>query len=349
MSDKIDVHEHEADFQEIVQLIRKARYNALKSVNIELINLYWQVGEHISKRVENTEWGMGVVDKLADYLQRTQHDVKGFNRRGLYRMKQFYETYCGNENVSSLLTQISWTNHLLILSKTNSMEEKEFYLALSINEKYTSRELGRQIDSGFYERDMLSNANVSSLLTQNHADIISNFKDTYVLDFLNLPHHYSEKDLQKGIMSNLKNFILEFGKNFTFVGEEYRIQVGNNDYYIDLLFFHRELSCLVAFELKIDDFKPEYLGKINFYLEALDRNVKKPHENPSVGVILCKSKDEEVVEYALSHNLSKSMIAEYRTKLIEKEVLEHKLHELFRLSADNLEEADVNSLFFKQK
>lgn len=342
MSDKIDVHEHEADFQEIVQLIRKARYNALKSVNIELINLYWQVGEHISKRVENTEWGMGVVDKLADYLQRTQHDVKGFNRRGLYRMKQFYETYCGNENVSSLLTQISWTNHLLILSKTNSMEEKEFYLALSINEKYTSRELGRQIDSGFYERDMLSNANVSSLLTQNHADIISNFKDTYVLDFLNLPHHYSEKDLQKGIMSNLKNFILEFGKNFTFVGEEYRIQVGNNDYYIDLLFFHRGLSCLVAFELKIDDFKPEYLGKINFYLEALDRNVKKPHENPSVGVILCKSKDEEVVEYALSRNLSKSMIAEYRTKLIEKEVLEHKLHELFRLSADNLEEADVN-------
>lgn len=337
MSDKIDVHEHEADFQEIVQLIRKARYNALKSVNIELINLYWQVGEHISKRVENTEWGMGVVDKLADYLQRTQHDVKGFNRRGLYRMKQFYETYCGNENVSSLLTQISWTNHLLILSKTNSMEEKEFYLALSINEKYTSRELGRQIDSGFYERDMLSNANVSSLLTQNHADIISNFKDTYVLDFLNLPHHYSEKDLQKGIMSNLKNFILEFGKNFTFVGEEYRIQVGNNDYYIDLLFFHRELSCLVAFELKIDDFKPEYLGKINFYLEALDRNVKKPHENPSVGVILCKSKDEEVVEYALSRNLSKSMIAEYRTKLIEKEVLEHKLHELYILSANNLE------------
>jgi predicted nuclease of restriction endonuclease-like (RecB) superfamily len=286
LSDKIDVHEHEADFQEIVQLIRKARYNALKSVNIELINLYWQVGEHISKRVENTEWGMGVVDKLADYLQRTQHDVKGFNRRGLYRMKQFYETYCGNENVSSLLTQISWTNHLLILSKTNSMEEKEFYLALSINEKYTSRELGRQIDSGFYERDMLSNANVSSLLTQNHADIISNFKDTYVLDFLNLPHHYSEKDLQKGIMSNLKNFILEFGKNFTFVGEEYRIQVGNNDYYIDLLFFHRGLSCLVAFELKIDDFKPEYLGKINISqsFKIYDCRIQdKTHRKRSVG------------------------------------------------------------------
>ena len=341
MSDKIDVPEHEADFQEIVQLIRKARYNALKSVNQELIDLYWQVGDHISKKVDNAEWGIGVVDKLADYLQRTQHDVKGFNRRGLYRMKQFYETYCGNENVSSLLTQISWTNHLLILSKTNSMEEKEFYLALSIKEKYTSRELGRQIDSGFYERYMLSNANVSSLPTQNHADISSNFKDTYVLDFLNLSHHYSEKDLQKGIVSNFKNFILEFGKDFTFAGEEYRIQVGNNDYYIDLLFFHRELSCLVAFELKIDDFKPEYLGKLNFYLEALDRDVKKPHENPSVGVILCKSKDEEVVEYALSRTLSQSMVAEYRTKLIGKEVLEHKLHELFLQSVGGLEEGDV--------
>ncbi len=341
MSDKIDVQEHEADFQEIVLLIKNARYNALKSVNLELINLYWQVGEHISKKVENAKWGIRVVDKLAEYLHRTQHDVKGFNRRGLYRMKQFYETYCGNEKVSSLLTQISWTNHLLILSKTTSMEEKEFYLALSIKEKYTSRELGRQIDSGFYERYMLSNANVSSLLTQNHADIGSNFKDTYILDFLNLPHHYSEKDLQKGIVNNLKHFILEFGKDFTFAGEEYRIQVGNNDYYIDLLFFHRELSCLVAFELKIDDFKPEYLGKLNFYLEALDRDVKKPHENPSVGVILCKSKDEEVVEYALSRNLSQSMIAEYRTKLIEKEVLEQKLHELFLLLAESLEEEDA--------
>ena len=124
MSDKIDVQEHEADFQEIVQLIKKARYIALKSVNLELINIYWQVGEHISKKVENAEWGIGVVNKLAEYLHRTQHDIKGFNRRGLYRMKQFYETYCQNEKVSSLLTQISWTNHLLILSKTYNAQTR---------------------------------------------------------------------------------------------------------------------------------------------------------------------------------------------------------------------------------
>ncbi len=220
------------------------------------------------------------------------------------------------------------------------MEEKEFYLMLSVREKYTSRELGRQIDSGFHERYVLSNANVSALMTQSHPDIASAFKDTYILDFLNLPHHFSEKDLRNAITQNLKNFILEFGKDFTFAGEEYRIQVGNNDYYIDLLFFHRDLSCLVAFELKIDDFKPEYLGKLGFYLEALDRDVKKPHENPSVGVILCKSRDAEVVEYALSRNLSPAMVAEYRTKLIDREILQQKLHELFLLSEGSVEEGD---------
>lgn len=340
MSDRNEVLEFEEEFFEVVQIIQKARCNALKNVNSELINLYWQIGEYISRKVESAAWGLGVVDRLAEYLQRTQPDLKGFNRRGLYRMKQFYETYRGNEKVSALLTQLSWTNHLLILSKTKSMEEKEFYLMLSVREKYTSRELGRQIDSGFHERYMLSNANVSALMTQYHPDIASAFKDTYILDFLNLPHHFSEKDLRNAITQNLKNFILEFGKDFTFAGEEYRIQVGNNDYYIDLLFFHRDLSCLVAFELKIDDFKPEYLGKLGFYLEALDRDVKKPHENPSVGVILCKSRDAEVVEYALSRNLSPAMVAEYRTKLIDREILQQKLHELFLLSEGSVEEGD---------
>jgi len=329
--------EIEEQFFEISQLIQKARFNALKSVNTELVNLYWQVGEYISKKVESAEWGMAVVDRLSDYLHRSHPDLKGFNRRGLYRMKQFYKTYRGNEKVSAMLTQISWTNHLLILSKTKTIEEKEFYLVLSVKEKYTSRELERQIDSGFYERYMLSDTKVSALVTQNHPYITQAFKDTYILDFLNLPQQYSEKDLQRSITHNLKHFILEFGKDFTFVGEEYRIQVGNNDYFIDMLFFHRELRCLVVFELKIDDFKPEYLGKLNFYLEALDRDVKKLHENPSVGVILCKSKDDEVVEYAISRNLSPALVAEYKTKLIDKKVLQQKLHELFMLSMGNMD------------
>ncbi len=153
-------------------------------------------------------------------------------------------------------------------------------------------------------------------------------RDMYMLGFLDLPEPYREYDLKKAILKNMKKFLLEIGRDFIFMGEEYHLQVGKNDYYTDLIFFHRELQCLVAIELKIDDFKPEYLGKMQFYLEALDRDVKKPHENPSVGIILCKSKDEDVVEYALSRNMSPTMISEYRTKLISKEILQKKLEEL---------------------
>jgi len=315
-------------FSEVLTMIHQARYDAIKSVNAELIKLYWRVGEYISKKLATAEWGDAVVEQLADYIQNKNPEFKGFTRRGLYRMHQFYETYHRNKIVSPLVTQLSWSNHLMILSKTKTQEEKEFYIRLCIKENYTKREIERQIDSGYYERAMLSKKKfVSSALTQIHPDPASVFKDTYVLDFLALPKEYLERDLRKSIVTNLRDFILEFGKDFTFVGQEYRIQVGGNDYYIDLLFFHRGLKCLVMLELKIDDFKPEYLGKLNFYLEALDRDVKKQDENPSVGIILCKSKDDEVVEYAISRNLSPALIAEYKTKLIPKKVLLKKLHE----------------------
>ena len=319
-------------FSEVVNMIHRARYDAIKSVNAELVKLYWSIGQYISKKIEAAELGDAVVGGLADYIQANHPEFKGFTRRSLYRMRQFYEAYRRNKVVSPLVTQISWTNHLLILSKTKSREEKEFYIQLSIRESYSKRELERQIDSGYYERVMLSKKKLPAPLKHAHPDITTAFKDTYVLDFLNLPGIHSEKDLQKSIITNLKDFILEFGKDFSFIGQEYRIQVGHNDYFIDLLFFHRGLKCLVMIELKIDDFKPEYLGKLNFYLEALDRDVKKAGENPSVGIILCKSKNDEVVEYALSRHLSPTLIAEYRTKLIPKKILQKKLHDLFLLT-----------------
>jgi predicted nuclease of restriction endonuclease-like (RecB) superfamily len=338
MSGKSIYRKFEKQFEEVYNLIKKARNSALINVNSELIKLYWTVGKYISQKVVTAEWGKSVVNNLADYLKAKQPDLQGFSRRGLYRMKQFYETYKDVEKVSPLVTQISWSNHLHILSKTKTMEEKEFYLRLAAKHKYTKRDLERQIDSGFYERYILSDAKVSPLVTQIHPDVSSTFKDTYVLEFLNLPEPFLEKDLQKNIARNLKKFILELGGDFIFVRENYRIQVGNNDYFIDLLFFHRDLRCLVVFELKIDDFKPEYLGKMNFYLEALDRDVKKEHENPSVGVILCKSKNNEVVEYALSRNMSPALVAEYRTKLIDKKILQQKLLEFYEISGDNSEE-----------
>ncbi len=318
-------------FSEVVNMIHHARYDAIKSVNAELVKLYWSIGEYINKKIAAAEWGDAVVDQLADYIQVNYPEFKGFTRRGLYRMRQFYETYHRNKFVSTLLTQISWSSHLHILSKTKTVEEKAFYLRLAVKEQYSVRELERQMESGYYERVMLTKKKVSSPLTQTTKDITTVFKDTYILDFLNLPEIHSEKDLQKSIVSNLRDFILEFGKDFAFIGQEYHLQVGKNDYFIDLLFFHRGIQCLVMVELKITDFKPEYLGKMNFYLEALDRDIKKENENPSVGIILCKSKDDEVVEYALSRHLSPTLVAEYKTKLIPKKILQKKLHELFLL------------------
>jgi predicted nuclease of restriction endonuclease-like (RecB) superfamily len=240
-------------------------------------------------------------------------------------MRQFYETYNGNEFVSPLVTQISLTNHLQILSGTKTIEEKEFYIALCAKEKYSKRELERQMSSAYYQRYMLSAKTLAPAEVQGSE--YTRFLDSYVLEFLDLPEKHSEGDLKRAIVQNLKNFVLEIGKDFSFVGEEYRVQVGASDFYIDLLFYHRGLSCLVAFELKIDKFQPEYLGKMNFYLEALDRDHKKTNENPSIGVILCATKEEDVVEYAMSRSLSPTMVAEYTLKLIDKKLLEQKLRE----------------------
>lgn len=319
-------------FDEVINLIEKAKYNALKSVNIELISLYWKIGEYISRKLQTSEWGESIVEQLAEYIQNKRPDLKGYTRRNIYRMRQFYESYKDNTIVSPLLSQISWSNHLIILSKSKSQEEREFYIRLAIKERYSKRELERQIDSGYYERTMLSKK-VSPVVSQNDKEQF--FRETYILEFLNLPDVFEESDLRKSLVQHLKKFVLEFGKDFALIGEEYRISVGNNDFFIDLLFYHRELRCLVAFELKIDDFKPEYLGKMNFYLEALDRDVKKEHENPSVGIILCKSKDKEVVEYALKRNMSPALVSEYKTKLIPKKLLQQKMHEFFEISEKN--------------
>lgn len=317
-------------FNQIVHLIKKSQNNALKSVNKELINLYWNVGEYISGKVENSEWGKSVVEKLAIYIQETEPKIKGFSDKNLWRMKQFYETYKEFPKLSPLVIEISWTNNLIILSRAKNIEEKEFYLRLCANERYSKRELERQISSSLFERTIIGNEKLSPLVREIYPDISNTFKDSYILDFLNLPDIHNESDLQRGLVSQLKNFILELGKDFIFIGEEYKLQVGNSDFYIDLLFYHRGLQCLAAFELKADKFKPEHLGQLNFYLEALDRDVKKPNENPSIGILLCKDKDNEVVEYALSRALSPTTVAEYQTQLPDKKLLQKKLHDLFK-------------------
>ena len=328
----MDIQPYNEQFQKVVNIIESAKERAYRKVNEELITMYRDIGEYISKQSKNSSYGDAFVQMLADFFSENYPELKGFNRRGLYRMKQFYELYQGEEKVSPLVTQLSWSNHLKIMSACKTMDERIFYMNMCIKERLSKRELERQIDSGYYERYMLSQ-NPQSLALETAKKATGNiFLDNYVLDFLDVPDPMSEHDLQKSIIRNLKDFILEIGKDFTFVGEEYRVQVGNHDFFIDLLFYHRGLSCLVAFELKIGEFKPEYVGQINLYLEALDREVKKENENPSVGIILCASKDDEVVEFALSRSLSPTMVAEYNLKLIDKKLLQKKLKEYIELA-----------------
>ena len=323
------------DFGAVISIIENARDRALKAVNAELIQMYWEVGKYLSDLCAVSSFGDKIIDEVAAYISKTAPALKGFNRRGLYRMRQFYETYRDDEFVSALLTQISWTNHLLIMSKAKSKEERDFYVAFAAKNHYSSRELERQLDSSYYERYMLSSGKQPpELVPQN---VRNSILDTYVLEFLDLPEQYSEHNFRKAIIENLKQFILEFGKDFTFIGEEYRVQVGGQDFFIDLLFYNRALSCLVPIELKIGKFKPEHIGQINFYLEALDRDVKKPNENPSVGLILCASKDDAVVEYALSRSMSPTLVSDYTLCLPDKKLLKDKLQELAELA---LEESD---------
>jgi len=329
---KAKVAGHEPAFREIIGLIEVARRRAFQAVNTELIDLYWRVGEYISRKLETAVWGEGVVDELARYIARHDQELKGFTRASLFRMRQFHDTYRTHTKVAALLRQLPWTHNLMILARCKRLEEREFYLRLACREKWSSRELQRQLNGALFERTVLTPPKVSPLVTQIHAAAETIFKDTYLLDFLDLPAGHSESDLQRGLVANLKHFLIELGRDFCFVGEQYLLPVGGKDFRLDLLFYHRELQCLVAFDLKIEEFQPEHLGKLEFYLEALDRDVKKPHERPSIGVLLCATKDSEVVEYALSRSVSPALIAEYQTRLPARQLLQRKLHEFYQLA-----------------
>ena len=318
----------ETTFRELLIQIQQTRQKVFAQANTTLMELYWQIGHTISEKVQREAWGKGVVSELARYIAQHAPEVKGFSDKNLWRMKQFYETYKGDEQLSAMARVLPWTHNTTIISRCKSPEERRFYLALCQKEKYSSRELERQIDAASFERASLNPPKLSAALRVIQPAVDEAFKDQYVLEFLGLPELHSENDFKRALVRHMKAFVLELGKDFLCVSEEYRLQVGNQDFYIDLLFYHRNLSALVAFELKIGQFKPEHMGQLNFYLEALDRDVKKPHENPSMGVLLCRDKDDEVVEYALSRNLSPALVAQYQLQLPDKKLLQSKLHEL---------------------
>lgn len=316
------------DFQTVLSQIQNAKQKAYSSVNTILIELYWEIGKYIFTKTTQENWGKGVVKELATFLKEKDPTSKGFGDKNLWLMKQFFETYKEDEKLYTLCREISWSNNRRIMS-LQTIEEREFYLVLSIKNRYSYRELDKQINTSTFERTMIADKKLSTVLKELPQNVSGVFKDSYIVDFLDLPHNHKEKDLQNGLIGSLKEFILELGLGFAFIGQEYRVQVGNEDFYIDLLFFHRTLQCLVAFELKVGKFKPSDLGQLEFYLEALDRDVKQPQENPSIGVLLCREKNDEVVEYALSRTLSPTVISQYKTKLIPKEILQQKMNELY--------------------
>ena len=381
-------------FQQLYEIIQNARTKALHSVNFEQLNLFWQVGAFVDHKIASGSWGDKVVDEFASWLKEKDTSVKNFDRRNIYRMREFFVSWCnvnwslGSSGLSIVglskpqlqttenevgkivvsakpqlqttdnevdkivvsakpqlpkmpiwLGTIPWTHHLTILSGTKDIEERAFYILLTEHEKYTVKELRRQFASSLYERQKLSSKNITPKNHPHAANIHQFFKDRYVFEFLNLPDTFNENDLKKALVSKLKKFILELGRDFIFMGEEYRLIVGMRDFHSDLLFYHRELQCLVAIELKTVEFEPEHLGKLNFYLEALDRDIKKPHENPSIGLLLCKSKNDVVVEYALNRNISPALVAEYQTRLIDKGVLKILLREWY----DNIESSQDES------
>lgn len=321
-----------ADFDEVLRLIDTARTRAIAAVNTALINLYWSIGEYISRKIVAASWGKGTVQELSDHIRQHQPGMSGFSASNLWRMRQFFEAYRNEPKLAPLVRVLSWTHNLLILSRCKRVEEREFYLRLCHRERWGKRELERQLAGALFERTLLNPPKLSPVVREFHPQAAEVFKDAYLIEFLELSPAHSEADLHRGLVEQLKRFLIELGRDFCFVGSQYLLQVGGRDFSLDLLFFNRALNCLVAFELKVDEFQPEHLGKLEFYLEALDRNVKKPHERPSIGVLLCATKDREVVEYALSRAVSPALVAEYQTRLPDKKLLQTKLHEFYELA-----------------
>jgi predicted nuclease of restriction endonuclease-like (RecB) superfamily len=321
-----------SEVEYVLALIEAARKRAFVAANTALIELYWTIGKHIARKVSQESWGQGTVNALADCLRAGQPNVRGFSARNLWRMMQFYETYRARPKLATLSRELPWSHNLAIMSRSKRPEEREFYLRLARRERWSFRDLQRQLDGALFERVVLSPAKLSTPLTELHSDAAAVFKDSYLVEFLDLPKNHAEADLHRGLVARLKDFLIELGRDFCFIGSHYPVQVGGRDFEIDLLFFHRGLNCLVDVELKTEEFQPEHLGKLEFYLEALDSGVKKPHEQPSVGVLLCATKDSEVVEFSLRRSMSPAVVAEYQTRLPDKGLLRAKLHEFYELA-----------------
>lgn len=298
---------------EVKQRIRSAQYAALRAVNKELITLYWDIGELIITQQQGETWGKSVVGTLSQDLKTEFPGISGFSAANLWRMKLFYETYVNNEKLAPLVREIGWTHNLVIMEKCKEDLEREFYLRMTRKFGWTKNVLIHQIENQTYEKTLLNQTNFEQTLPENIRNQAKlAVKDEYTFDFLELGDEHSERQLEQAILAKVEPFLQEMGGMFAFVGSQYRLEIDDEEYFIDLLLYHRRLKCLVAVELKIGKFLPEYVGKMQFYLAALDDKVRLLDENPSVGIILCKSKNKTIVEYALRESNKPIGVASYQ-------------------------------------
>lgn len=301
---------------EIKNRIRSAQYEALKAVNKELITLYWDIGEMIVERQKSELWGKSVVEKLAQDLQKEFTGIGGFSSSSLWRMKLFFETYHNDTKLAPLVREISWTHNLAIMEKCSEPLEREFYIRMTKKFGWSKNVLIHQIENQTYEKTILNKTNFDKALPKkirNQAKLA--VKDEYTFDFLELGEEYDERSLERALIEKMDYFLREMGGHLSFVGSQYRLEVSDKEYFIDILLYHRHLRCLVALELKIGEFQPEHVGKMQFYLAALDNTVKTKEENPSIGIIICKSKDKTIVEYALQESKKPIGVASYKIAL----------------------------------
>ena len=309
----MDIIIYQPFVNEIKELIQRKQFQAIKMVNTETINLYWEIGEEIYRQQREKGWGKSIVQILAKELQKEFPGTQGYSAANLWRMRNFYLTYCNSERLAPLVREISWSNNIAIMEKCKDDLQREFYIQMTKRFGWTKRVLINFIEAKTYEKYLLNQTNFDlTLPEERRIQAKLAVKDEYTFDFAELSPEYTEHELEVQLVNHIRAFLIEMGGDFSFLGNQYHLVVGNRDLYIDLLLFHRRLRCLVAIELKIGEFEAEYAGKMQLYLTALDEQVKLPDENSSIGIIICKSKDRTYVEYALKRSNVPIGVATYQ-------------------------------------
>ncbi len=305
--------EYKTFFKEIKERIHKAQYDAFKAVNKELINLYWDIGKSIVVKQDKLGWGKAIVETLAKDLQKEFAGMQGFSVQNLWNMRQFYSSYKDNPKLQPLVGEISWTKNVIIMQRCKDDVQREFYIKITKKFGWTKNVLINQLEAGAFERYMANQTNFDKVVPEKYRHQAKlAVKDEYTFDFLELNEEHTERELEQALLGRIRKFLVEMGGYFTFVGNQYRLEIDGAEFFIDLLLYHRQVRCLIAIELKVGAFKPEYAGKMQFYLSALNDRSKLPDENPSIGIILCKEKSRTFVEYALKDSNKPIGVSTYK-------------------------------------